>query len=392
MSYQSIDALQKTLAKEVFLHTTDQKKASGRALGTLVEVVTYYLLRAWKLAPALSIEHRLQEFGNPEITHNVEFAVHPALGIRFEVTLPRGQSVSAKVMCAYSPKLKAHCETHGLAVESPALYSSPANGPELVRNATVIARDAGSHSLLLATLAWADTKTVTFVVNHVLAAPFALVECKRVGVEEGQKKGPTTIEKAKQGAYVAKHASSLQKIRSWDGTLYGALALPDGTFKVEPYFKALARLVASKHTEELEALVVTIGVVSNHGNWFTKDNMNKELKVLFGSYDWLLFLTDQGLAQFVEDLILKKGPVRDAFIASYAVPKAQKTGNQLTKSRLTLEAHLAIEQYTAKNLKSIEHKWFNVLAPRDGSVEEMRRQLATLESKKWQLPVLKKKE
>ncbi len=34
--------------------------------------------------------------------------------------------------------------------------------------------------------------------------PYAIFECKRVGVEEGAKKGPQTIEKAKQGAYVAK--------------------------------------------------------------------------------------------------------------------------------------------------------------------------------------------
>ena len=30
--------------------------------------------------------------------------------------------------------------------------------------------------------------------------PFAIFECKRVGVEEGMRKGPQRIEKAKQGA------------------------------------------------------------------------------------------------------------------------------------------------------------------------------------------------
>jgi hypothetical protein len=37
------------------------------------------------------------------------------------------------------------------------------------------------------------------------------------------KKGPQTIEKAKQGAYVARTVSSLQKIRLRDGVLGGVV-------------------------------------------------------------------------------------------------------------------------------------------------------------------------
>ena len=43
-------------------------------------------------------------------------------------------------------------------------------------------------------------------------SPFAMVACKRVGVDEGCKKGPQTIEKAKKGAYVAQMTYSLQKV------------------------------------------------------------------------------------------------------------------------------------------------------------------------------------
>ena len=50
-----------------------------------------------------------------------------------------------------------------------------------------------------------------------------MFECKRVGVEEGNKKGPQTIEKAKQGAYVARTVSSLQKIRIDSGELHGVI-------------------------------------------------------------------------------------------------------------------------------------------------------------------------
>ena len=60
------------------------------------------------------------------------------------------------------------------------------------------------------------------IVGH-YRSPYAMFECKRVGVEEGNKKGPQTIEKAKQGAYVARTVSSLQKIRTSSGELYGVI-------------------------------------------------------------------------------------------------------------------------------------------------------------------------
>lgn len=44
MTYESVDVLQRTLADKVFHYAVDCKKAVGRALGTLVEIVTFYTL------------------------------------------------------------------------------------------------------------------------------------------------------------------------------------------------------------------------------------------------------------------------------------------------------------------------------------------------------------
>ena len=133
--------------------------------------------------------------------------------------------------------------------------------------------------------------------------PFAIFECKRVGVEEGMRKGPQTIEKAKQGAYVARMVSALQKIRLTDGTMGGLIQKRDGTFRHGNYYKLMAEIIASDDPELLSRFILTVGVVSNHGNWFTSENHNKELKVLAQSYDWLLFLTDAGVAQFIDELL-----------------------------------------------------------------------------------------
>ncbi len=126
-------------------------------------------------------------------------------------------------------------------------------------------------------------------------SPFAMVECKRVGVEKVVRRLPQTIEKAKQGAYVAQMTSSLQKV--WlDGQRYG-LICEDGVTLIKPYDELLNEIV--NNDKPLKKFTLSIGVVSNHGNWFTAENKNKEMKVLANSYDWLLFLTDAGLSEFV---------------------------------------------------------------------------------------------
>ncbi len=150
-----------------------------------------------------------------------------------------------------------------------------------------------------------------------------MFECKRVGVEEGMKKGPQTIEKAKQGAYVALKSSSLQKVRDKNGEVYGVY-FKNGEMHIEKYDDALNTFLQS---DCLEDFILSFGVISNHGNWFTSKDMNKELKVLAQSYDRLLFLTDEGLYSFIEKTILHPTPeylpIKNAFIGSYSEGKDQ---------------------------------------------------------------------
>ncbi len=46
MAFESVDALQRILADTVFKYAADRKKAAGRALGTLVEIITFYALHS----------------------------------------------------------------------------------------------------------------------------------------------------------------------------------------------------------------------------------------------------------------------------------------------------------------------------------------------------------
>ena len=223
-----------------------------------------------------------------------------------------------------------------------------------------------------------------FTVMSLSRLPYAIVECKRVGVEEGMKKGPQTIEKAKQGAYVARSVSSLQKVRLSNGGLGGFIQMKDGSIRCRDYYSMLADIIASDDPELLSQFILTIGVVSNHGNWFTSENHNKEMKVLAHSYDWLLFLTDAGIAQFIEELLLHPKPqyeaARKAFIASYTGKKGR---NRFTKVKIALDADTALKSYFSTNKEAVG-RWFNVIAPGTKTLKVLTEELDILASKKWQ--------
>ena len=225
--------------------------------------------------------------------------------------------------------------------------------------------------------------TGRFSVMSLQRRPFAIFECKRVGIEEGMTKGPQTIEKAKQGAYVARTVSALQKVRLTNGTMGGVIQDRDGGFRHGDYYELMAEIIASNSADLLSRFILTVGVVSNHGNWFTSENHNKELRVLAQSYDWLLFLTDAGIAQFIDELLLRPAKdlaaARKAFISSYT---GKKGVNQFTKVKIALAADAALQSYFKSRIDVIAG-WFNVIAPSGKGLIVLKEELEKLKGKNW---------
>lgn len=371
MSFESVDSLQKALADNVFHYASDRKKAAGRALGTLVELVTFYTLRAWDLRNHIVIERSIPEFANPDIAHNVEFSLHPILA-RHEVPIdPCNLPLTPAKIRRALPQLQ------GRDCKSTQLLSRN----QLLRNACVLSDDGSV--IFVANLDRIEGSACTLTVCELEQGPFAIFECKRVGVEEGVRKGPQTIEKAKQGAYVARTVSSLQKVRLRNGRFQGLIEKQDGSFYAEPYPKLLKRIITTSDSSLLRGFILTVGVVSNHGNWFTSDDPNKELLVLAQSYDWLLFLTDQGLSQFIDRLLLNPSrelePARDAFLSSYS---GARGGNRFTKVKIDLDADHALRSYFAAHDSEVE-SWYNVIAPKGRGLAELRSDLRRLADKDW---------
>ena len=375
MSYESVDAVQQVLVEKVFHYAADRKKAAGRALGTLVEIITYYALKGWNCRDNTAIERSLPEYKNPSITHNVEFSLHPVLRRQNiplqEFTLP---VTTAKLRRSINPQIF----THGNLTEKPAQILS---NDGVLRNACVFGES--EDAFCIASIDEIRGSKCAFTIGVLSQHPFAIFECKRVGVEEGMKKGPQTIEKAKQGAYVARAISALQKVRYANGQIAGVIELSGGTLYHKLYGELLEETIATNDPSMLRDFILTVGVVSNHGNWFTSGDHNKELKVLAQSYDWLLFLTDQGLAEFVGELLLNPAPkllaARAAFLKSYG-PHA--TANRFTKVKMDVKADLVLQQYFAVHAKKIE-SWFNVITPVGQSLIKLREELKTLNGKDW---------
>ena len=370
MSYKSIDALQKSLSEKVFAHTKDSKKAAGRALGTLIEIITYYLLKEWGFSDYISIERKLAEYGNSSITHNVEFTLHPII---------KKNALHVKPINKISSKSIA--KPLNLSSDFVVKNNMLLDKDFTLRNSCVIAEN--ESFVIIANIKQFIENEIIISTNIQLAKPFAMVECKRVGVEEGNKKGPQTIEKAKQGAYVAQTTSSLQKIRNDKGVKFGII-YKEGKAIIKPYSDLLDEIINTNDLKLLENFTLSIGVVSNHGNWFTSEDQNKELKVLAQSYDWLLFLTDEGLAQFITDLLLEPSdenkPIQEAFLNSY---KEGKKANTFTKTKINLFAHQALCNYFSEHLNEIE-KWFNIISPKRNSLQVLKDTLSNLARKKWE--------
>ncbi|HUY33888.1 MAG TPA: hypothetical protein VMV69_14170 [Pirellulales bacterium] len=285
-----------------------------------------------------------------------------------------------------SAKIRKACKTLGqfgalVATTTTGKGNELLSADGVLRNSCVILEDQWGPVVCNLDLSETGSQTVTLC--HLHSHPFAIFECKRVGIEEGMKKGPQTIEKAKQGAYVARSVSALQKVRLKNGSVLGVVERTDGSLYSKQYDDLLDEIVTGHDPGLLAGLILTVGVVSNHGNWFTSDNHNKELKVLAQSYDWLLFLTDDGLAQFVDKLLLSPTPelepAKTAFLSSYT---GNKTTTRFTKVRVDVAADKALRSYFTEHESEVEG-WFNVISPKNAAISRLRTAIDHLRGKNW---------
>lgn len=372
MTYQSVDELQKALEREVFSDRASAKKAAGRALGTFVELITFYLLRQWGLRESIAIERRIPEYSFSEITHNVEFSLHPYTTIGEAVFAIDDLPISVSKMRRAGLPVPPREDASGQSKSNQLLSAH-----NVVRNACSIYED--STHMLHAWSSELDPASRNVQIAKLLKRPYAVIECKRVGVEDGQSRGPQTIEKAKQGAYVARTVSALQKVRMRDGSLGGTIEAGDsGNFNVGDYYEILDSYTQNPRSFYDNKLILTIGITSNHGNWFQSDNPLKELRVLSQSYDWLLFLSDAGLAQFLSHVVNDQAGMPACYSAFRKSYEAGRRQNVFTKVTIDVDADRELYEYFQCNQKAIAG-WFAIVSPPGKTLDRLRFSLRSME-------------
>src|SRR4030042_4290025 len=175
MSYESVDALQRALTRDVFHYAKDAKKAAGRALGTLVEIITFYLIKSWGYEKHTAIERHLPEYANPDITHNVEFSLHPSYEL-ISFQIPKSE-------LPFTPKKLAKYISDVDCVIGDSKTTQLLTSAHILRNACVLYEDRAR--MIIAYLGKASKTAYRVSVHQLTTHPFAVLECKRVGVEVG---------------------------------------------------------------------------------------------------------------------------------------------------------------------------------------------------------------
>lgn len=316
-----------------------------------MELITFYMIRDWNLEGGLAIERGLPEYGNKSIKHNVEFTLHPASVSRSIKIVDPSKTLTTR-------QIRLSCEAGGLSMGNAVSKNSALLRAGTLRHAATFAEEDGAF--WTAHMVGASSELLA---TRLLNSPYAMFECKRVGIEEGMKKGPQTIEKAKQGAYVARTVSGLQRVPKRDGSVAAVVEEIDGTISSHPnYYEFLRSAIDRGDRDALSNVVLSIGVVSNHGNWFTAETLNKEMRVLAQSYDWLLFLTDLGLAEFIEDVLQGSSEDLTATRAAFEASFGRTSGaTSFTKVTIDAEADRELTEFFAR--KKPWDRWFNVIAP-----------------------------
>lgn len=365
---RSIDEIQKKLQKDIFKDRVDAKKAAGRALGTIQEIIVWFLLEVHGLGIRTLLEYQLPEYANADILHNVEFSIHPLRSID-SLSLIGTKNMSIKLP---SEIIKRHSKQKKNLVPSVTVLERHRQfgnevrviNPCFVKNLV----DWNYDEVYLGRYKNKDEGELVTISK----TPIAFVESKRVGLEEGTTTGPQTIEKAKQASYIALRTSKLQKIFH-AGEILGVMVLSDGTKIVDNYEKLWSDLIKKGDINALRGVVRSIILLSDSINWYVKGVEKKDLHVIKQSYDWTIWMEDEGLISFVENFLLTDGVIRDVFYKNYVERK--KGGTFFTKNRMDNEAYSVLFSFFQKNHEKIEKTWLKVLAPKDKTFDDMVKEL-----------------
>jgi len=354
----TVDDLQQQLMNEFFDRKRSPKKAAGRALGVIQEVITYYTLRSMGVYKSVFLEGRLPEYNptKPALTHNAEFTIHNVVEEQ-EVELDK-TTIGDK---EYSYYLK---EISGLEkdVNEQLVERLYEGGIRLF--AVPIGKKSEldfRHEGIMRVAEWiSESRGQVRVLQQ---RPVAYVECKRVGLEEGTTSGPQTIEKAKQAAYVAGHSSAIQGLRG-PLTKHGTYYDTDQEQWIVKLYEDIWNDIINRDLE-VEHAIRSIIFVGNHVNWYPGGDMSKDLQVMVDNHDWAVWVEDNALVDFsTEFLFARNSKVGEAFRMHHSDDRSSGV-RYFSKQSIWEPAHRELLDFFESKFDHVRDDWFRVLG-RDG--------------------------
>lgn len=371
MPYNSIDEIQSFIADSFFKKNKDPKKSAGRVLGTFVEIITYYLLKSFGFHKNMAIDTRLPEFDCRALTHKTELTLH-RLRLLKSMAVDRNASFSsddALKEFKFKPDDLLNDWMNNWMYDrdfvlspSEKIIDAP-HGSSCIKNGVTIGRS--SRYMYAVSV---DSSEDTCTCSKLECVPFAAFKCRRSGG-----RGSKTFKQVKQGIYVMRTFSALRRVKTSGGAMKGFVLCAFGKYILDDYFKLMERILIGD-LRGLYGFTLTVGVVSNYGNWFTSDNPDDDIKALQHEYDWLLSISDDGLAKFAGHILSDAMPAcRAAFTSSCSVNSAtrRKNINTFTKSFIDYDADVELTKYFTDNADEIL-SWFNVMFPAGGSIDMLK--------------------
>lgn len=351
------------------------QKTAGRRLGMILEIMTFLFFQSQGLASSMRKGNQLPSFAI-DATHETDFSFHPVLQSTTQIFTNQQQQVGVSrqpvpsrqfpiseqlslldpdsLIPIMKDKIIQNSNVNPLAViavpEGDRKDSGNPSGQKICSNITSLSSETGTRC---------DVS-----INRLANSAYAKVECKRVGIELTADSAPQTIEKAKQGAYAADHASSFQSIYTRGGEKLGVM-LGD-RIRVGPYDQLRNQIINGEIPGMLEGYCSTLFVFSEPSNWQTSNGVwKKDLEVLRASFDWVMYLEDEAFIHFCENFHLADSEGGDNSVRNWIHDNAKL-------SQIPWNAYNELMEYVRENPPA---EWFAVHTPEEGNttllIEEM---------------------
>ena len=354
------------------------QKTAGRRMGMILEILTFLFFQSHGLGNSIRKGNQLPSFVI-DATHETDFSFHPVL--RSEEFTFSDDNAGVGAPRHPVPSRAFPLNLHRIdpdgnvrTMKDKVVKGGLVNPLAVISIQEGDTKDGGNPDFrkicaTITSLSTARGREIRGTLNLLSNTAYAKVECKRVGIELTADSAPQTIEKAKQAAYTADHASSYQSILRRDGARYGVLFDGDGEPFIGDYDELRRMIIDGENESAFESFSSKIFVFSEPDNWRGRDGeWKKDMDVLCGSFDWVMSINDASFLHFCSHFDIVNPEIHTDPVKNWILDNA-KLGE------IPWLAYNSLMEYVRRNPPE---RWFTVHSPERASPSELVEELTEL--------------